>query len=127
MGAESSAAAKLARAEQAETIIFGEVRTAVLSSFRVNQEEFQRWCLRLKIVLFEKWPGVAALIAGGGTTIFLKAIFDECARRRNLSSETIEEEIGRWARIEYPMADLDALRAEPLLDEIVDDIEAELP
>jgi len=71
------------------------VRTAVLSSFRVNQEEFQRWCLRLKIVLFEKWAGVAVLIAGGGTTIFLKAIFDECDRRRNISSETIEKEIER--------------------------------
>jgi len=56
----------------------------------------------------------------GGTTIFLKAIFDECARRRNLSSETIEEEIERWARIEYPMANLDALRTEPPLDEIVE-------
>ena len=103
------------------------MKTAVLSNFRVDQEEFQQWCQRLKTVLFEKWPGVAVLIAGGGTTIFLKGIFDECARRRNLSLETIDKEIGRWARIEYPMADLDALRAEPLLDEIVDDMEAELP
>jgi hypothetical protein len=103
------------------------MRTAVLSNFRVDREEFQRWCLRLKSVLFEKWPGVAVLIAGGGTTIFLQAIFGECARRRNLSSETIDQEIGRWARIEYPMADLDALRIEPLLEEVVEDIEAELP
>jgi hypothetical protein len=103
------------------------MKTAVLSNFRVDQEEFQQWCLRLKTVLFEKWPGVAVLIAGGGTTIFLKAIFDECARRRNLSLETIDKEIGRWARIEYPMADLVALRVEPLPEEVLQDIEAELP
>src|SRR5215469_5244744 len=103
------------------------MRTAELSNFRVDREEFERWCQRLKIVLFQKWPGVAALIAGGGTKGFLQAIFEECARRRNLSSEMIEEEIGRWARIEYPMADLDALRTESLQDEVVEDIEAELP
>jgi hypothetical protein len=99
------------------------MRTAVLSRFTIEREDFILWCQRLRTVLFERWPGVAILVAGGGTSAFVKAILEECARTRDMSSDRIEEEIGRWVRIEYPMADIDALRKEPLPEEVVEDIE----
>jgi hypothetical protein len=99
------------------------MRTAALSKFRIEREEFILWCQRLRTVLFERWPGVAILVAGGGAGAFTRVIFEECARTRDLSSDRIEEEIGRWVRIEYPMADIDALRKEPLPEEVIEDIE----
>ena len=102
------------------------MRTALLSNFRIGEEDFAQWCQTLKTVLFERWPGVAVLLAGGGASDFVRVIFDECGRRRDLSAETTEEEIGRWVRIEYPMADLETLRNDPLPEEVLEDLETSL-
>ena len=99
------------------------MRTAVLSKFRIERDDFLLWSQRLRTVLFERWPGVAILVAGGGASDFMKVIFEECARMRDLSGDRIEEEIGRWVRIEYPMADVEALHKEPLPEEVIEDLE----
>jgi len=89
----------------------------------VTQEFLNMWCLQFRHVLVKSWPGLIGLIIDGGIQELGVSALKACRRRSNYSSEYLDAEVARWARLEFPEYPIEILQRGALTPEQEEDLD----
>jgi hypothetical protein len=92
----------------------------------VTEEGFNAWCHRFRDLLVREWPGLVGVIIDGGVHDLVRVVFFACQKRNNDSDRVINQEIERWARLEFPDMTLPFLKCGSLNAEQEEDLDLEL-